>query len=135
MIVLAWVLDDSVAALAWDVGPWRWGGLAVVLAGFGLMVWSIVHQYRRGTDPNPFGKTSHLVTDGPYAFSRNPIYLADILIQAGAGALFAWEWALLLLPVTWLGLRFLVIRNEERYLAELFGEEYTAYRQRVRRWK
>lgn len=135
MLLVAWLLDGRVSVVAWEPGPWRWAGLAVAVVGLVLMAWSIMHQFRRGTDPNPYGKTSALVTDGPYAFSRNPIYLADIIIQTGVGALFALEWALLLLPVTWFGLWILVIRNEERYLADAFGDEYADYRQRVRRWK
>ncbi len=133
MLLLAWGLDQRLPF--WEMPlSLRILGVVFALLGASLMTWAIVHQYKRGTDPNPFNETSALVTDGPYRYSRNPIYLADLLLQTGIGAAFAFEWTLPLLAVTWLGLRVLVIRNEERYLAELFGDEYLEYRQRVRRW-
>lgn len=135
MLVLAWVLDGRVAVLALRQTPGLIiAGSTILAIGAALMAWSIVHQFRRGTDPNPYAKTSALVTDGPYAFSRNPIYAADLLVQTGVGLLLAWEWALLLAPVTFVALRLLVIRNEERYLAQAFGAAYTEYCKRVRRW-
>lgn len=133
MLLAAWPLG-IVAPLA-HVGPGvRLAGWIVAGLGALLMAWALVQQYRRGTDPNPFGPTSRLVTDGPYRFSRNPVYVADLLLQTGIGLGLDWGWAIALLPATWLGLRILVIGHEERYLSRTFGDAYDAYCQRVRRW-
>jgi protein-S-isoprenylcysteine O-methyltransferase Ste14 len=75
-----------------------------------------------------------LVTDGVYARSRNPMYLAIGVLLAGVAALADSGWlALLLVPLLGV-LRIGVIAREERYLDRKFGPPYRAYRARVRRW-
>ena len=75
-----------------------------------------------------------LTTEGPFRYSRNPGYLALAMIYAGIASLRNSLWAmLLLLPVVVLMQRE-VIGREERYLERAFGEEYLAYKARVRRW-
>ena len=72
--------------------------------------------------------------DGPYRFSRNPIYLADLLILAGWGLILGAPLALLLvLPMLWM-LREWFVKGEEEVLAERFGGAYSDYCARVRRW-
>ncbi|HJQ92866.1 MAG TPA: isoprenylcysteine carboxylmethyltransferase family protein, partial [Candidatus Thermoplasmatota archaeon] len=109
-------------------------GAALVAVGAGLFVVALREQARHRTDPNPWAETSALVTTGPYSWSRNPIYLADLVLQAGIGLAAGWWWALVLLPATWACLRFLVVRREERFLAVRFGTPYLEYRRRTRRW-
>jgi protein-S-isoprenylcysteine O-methyltransferase Ste14 len=75
-----------------------------------------------------------LVTSGPYRFSRNPMYVGLSALYLGLALLFNVAWPLALFPVVVMALFRLVIRREERYLAEAFGETYALYAQRVRRW-
>jgi protein-S-isoprenylcysteine O-methyltransferase Ste14 len=116
-------------------GVWR-----VVVAG-GLLAAALtiaaaaVLELRRARTPvEPWKPTRSIVTTGPYAFSRNPIYVAFL----GGQLAYAWgrgnAWGLLLLPVSIALLHWGVIAREERYLATRFGEAYLGYRQRVRRW-
>ncbi|MHB8633220.1 MAG: methyltransferase family protein [Thermoplasmatota archaeon] len=112
----------------------RWLGGVLTLFGLALMMAAFREQVRHKTDPNPWKETRHLVTSGPYAWSRNPIYLADLFLQTGIGLALNWVWAVVLLPATWGCLRFLVIAKEEPYLVRQFGEEYAAYAGRVARW-
>lgn len=133
-IVAAWFLDRTPAALGDVPDPWPVGGWFLAGVGLALIIWAVVVQYKGGTDPNPFGKTEALVVGGPYGFSRNPIYVGDLFVQAGIALALGWLWGLVLLPVSaWVLWRF-VIRKEEAFLAERFGETYDAYRARVRRW-
>src|SRR5215204_778655 len=70
-----------------------------------------------------------LTTAGPFGYSRNPAYLSLAMIYAGIAVLRNSLWAILFLPLV-----LYVIGREERYLERTFGEEYLAYRRRVRRW-
>jgi protein-S-isoprenylcysteine O-methyltransferase Ste14 len=75
-----------------------------------------------------------LVTDGPFRFTRNPGYLGLAMLYAGIALLRNSLWAILLLPVVVYVIQREVIGREERYLERTFGEEYLAYKARVRRW-
>jgi protein-S-isoprenylcysteine O-methyltransferase Ste14 len=103
------------------------GGLAPILAAGKRFT-------EAGTNIQPWKPSTALVTTGVYRYSRNPIYLGMALIYVGlslfADSLLALAWLPLALIIIHLG----VIRREERYLEAKFGEEYRAYRGRVRRW-
>jgi protein-S-isoprenylcysteine O-methyltransferase Ste14 len=75
-----------------------------------------------------------LTTEGPFRYTRNPGYLALAVIYAGIAILRNSLWAMLLLPLVVVVIQREVIGREERYLERTFGEEYLAYKQRVRRW-
>jgi protein-S-isoprenylcysteine O-methyltransferase Ste14 len=75
-----------------------------------------------------------LVTDGPFRFTRNPEYLGLAMLYAGIALLRNSLWAILLLPVVVYVIQREVIGREERYLERTSGEEYLAYKARVRRW-
>jgi protein-S-isoprenylcysteine O-methyltransferase Ste14 len=83
---------------------------------------------------DPYRPTTALVQSGPYRFSRNPIYVAFVLAEAGLGLAFGWWWALGLSPAVALALDVRVVRREEAYLDGKFGQAYQDYRGRVRRW-
>lgn len=75
-----------------------------------------------------------LTTDGPFRYTRNPGYLSLAMIYAGIAALRNSLWAILFLPLALYVVQREVIGREERYLERTFGEEYRAYKARVRRW-
>jgi protein-S-isoprenylcysteine O-methyltransferase Ste14 len=77
---------------------------------------------------------SNLVQDGPFRYSRNPGYLSLTILYAGIAILRNALWAILLLPLVLYVIKREVIEREERYLERTFGEEYLAYKRRVRRW-
>ena len=86
------------------------------------------------TTIKPFEVSSSLVTDGVFGWTRQPIYLGMLLIQLGL-ALFLGKLSPFVVPIMlgpFLHYRFVVI--EEGMLAARFGDEYEAYRRRVRRW-
>ncbi len=75
-----------------------------------------------------------LVTRGPYRLTRNPMYVGLTLAYLGEAGLLRQIWPLAVLPLVLAYLEWMVIPLEETRLLETFGEEYEAYRRRVRRW-
>ncbi len=75
-----------------------------------------------------------IITGGPYAYTRNPLYVALALFHGAVAIAAGNVWALLLLAPALLVVRYFVIAREERYLEAKFGEEYLRYKARVRRW-
>ena len=75
-----------------------------------------------------------LTTAGPFGYSRNPAYVVLAMIYAGIAVLRNSLWAILFLPLVLYVIQREVIGREERYLERTFGQEYLAYKARVRRW-
>ncbi len=111
------------------------------LLGWGLIVVGVLlalssaYLFRRaGTTPNPAKPTSALVLWGPYRFTRNPMYVGMAILYLGGTLLLNDPWPLAFLPVVMALVRRYVIAREEAYLESKFGDEYRAYKARVRRW-
>jgi len=131
----AWHLDREVMPLPLARGPaLAIAGWALVATGLALFTWTLFVFWRHHTTVNPYKAASSLVQDGPFGFSRNPIYLGDWCIYAGVTLLLQTLWPLAFAPLVWLIIRFGVIRHEERHLEARFGEEYMRFKARVRRW-
>jgi protein-S-isoprenylcysteine O-methyltransferase Ste14 len=75
-----------------------------------------------------------IIATGPFALSRNPLYVGLLALSAGLSLLAGSLWALLLLPVEWALLRWGAVLPEERYLTATFATSYVEYTRRVRRW-
>ncbi len=123
-----WPFDTSLPTLA------RWIVAALCLGLSGLLVAAILAFRRARTHPEPWKPTTALVVDGPYRFTRNPMYVGFTLIYTGIALLADSAWPLLLLPAVLLVMQRFVIRREERYLERKFGDAYRAYCASVRRW-
>jgi protein-S-isoprenylcysteine O-methyltransferase Ste14 len=133
-MMLAWWLEQWFT-LGFDVSPLlRRLGWTGVGAGGALMLWAALTIWRHSTTVNPYRGASALVTDGPFAFSRNPIYLADIWVYCGVTLLFGSLWPLVLAPLVWAIMRYGVIAHEEAHLRARFDAAYFEYCARVRRW-
>ena len=112
----------------------------IALMGLALSVWSIVYMKRVGKG-NPFDamghevapRTKHLMTDGPYKMSRNPMLSGTYLYYIGVLiALWSW-WALLVFAVI-ATIMMLQVRSEEKRLEADFGQEYLDYKKRTGRF-
>jgi protein-S-isoprenylcysteine O-methyltransferase Ste14 len=115
-------------------------GLRFALAGL-LTVAAIVlaadalRRFRRaGTHAKPWRPSTAIVTDGVYAFTRNPMYLGMALLYAAIAIAADSVIALVVLVPLLVVVHYGVVRREERYLEAKFGDPYRRYRQKVRRW-
>ena len=110
------------------------GGLIVATSVAVLGVWPFVLFKRSGQDPKPWTPTPELFIEGPYKFSRNPMYLMMVLVCVGVAVILASAWVLLLSPLCGLIIYLTAVRYEEVYLERKFGDSYRTYKQQVRRW-
>lgn len=104
-------------------------GLAITTIGLAFKTMERAH-----TSVDPTRPTTVVVVDGPFQFTRNPLYLSLTMLYTGIAILFNAITAFLLLPFLILVMRRGVIDREERYLERKFGEQYLQYKARVRRW-
>lgn len=137
----------ATVALGWAFGIWfplpwpgmddlaaRVIGIGFGVAGLALIVWAAATLRRHETTILPDKAASHLVTDGPFRWRRNPIYLGWVFILLGIAELTKNVWlvaaALLFAAlVTWLA-----IIPEERHLEARFGDAFRDYKAKTRRW-
>jgi protein-S-isoprenylcysteine O-methyltransferase Ste14 len=109
-------------------------GIALAVLSASLALWAKRIMDAAGTNVRPDKPTLAIVREGPYRFTRNPMYLALCLLQVATGFIVN-DWiALLLVIPLGLVLHFGVILREERYLETKFGEPYLDLKRRVRRW-
>jgi protein-S-isoprenylcysteine O-methyltransferase Ste14 len=106
--------------------------LLVVFAGWNGWALLTMHRHRTGLLPGSPSVT--VIETGPFARSRNPLYVGLLVASAGLALVAGSTWALLALPLEWGLLHWGAVLPEERYLTAKFGASYLAYRTRVRRW-
>ncbi len=109
-------------------------GLPFLAAGALLAMWGKRELQRAGTTAHPALPATALVETGPFRFSRNPLYLARMLLYVGLALAMNTAWPLATLVPLGLVLHYGVICREERYLGAKFGDSYREYQARVRRW-
>ena len=113
---------------------WDSVGIGLIAAGVLLMVWAVGAMMLSRTTVVPHRQPDALVTRGPFAFGRNPIYLGDVLVMAGAAVWIGPIFGLLLVPSLMVVLEWRFIRPEEARLRGSFGPSYAAWSAKVRRW-
>ncbi|XHB98994.1 isoprenylcysteine carboxylmethyltransferase family protein [Nitratireductor sp. ac15] len=107
----------------------------LLIVGFVILDVQAMRTLRRaGTAILPTRGADALVTSGPFAISRNPIYLGNSMLLAGIALVSGNPWFLLLLAIACFLTQKLAIEPEERHLAVRFGKKYRDYQKRVRRW-
>lgn len=109
-------------------------GALAILAGLVLMVLAVREFRRHKTTVVPRREPEALITSGIFAKSRNPIYLADVLLLAGFSLWWGSVFGLALVPLLIVVLRRRFILGEEARLAAAFGPAYETYAENTRRW-
>lgn len=123
--------------------PWTGGflrypiaaiGLCFICAAIALEIVTALTFRRHRTTILPHRAATALITDGPFAKSRNPIYTGNTMLLLGAGLLTGIAWLVIAAPLAALTVQKLAIEREERHLAARFGAEWQAYAARTPRW-
>jgi protein-S-isoprenylcysteine O-methyltransferase Ste14 len=127
LVVMIWFAQPTLASMI--------TGFLLIACGESLRFWGVSIV---GSETRTTGKVggTYLITNGPFAYVRNPLYVGNMLMYAGVGvmsmALFPW---LVFVAVLWFYLQYyLIVTQEEEYLAERFGAEYENYKKGVGRF-
>lgn len=129
-LALDWLRPAPLLPQAWQYGL----GAAAFALGGAVAAWAIANFRRAGTNVPTYRPTTALVAEGPYRFSRNPIYVGLTLAYLGVALAVDSAWMLALVAPLLAVMRYGVIAREEAYLEGKFGDAYRSYKQRVRRW-
>lgn len=136
--VLALLLDRAAPLPAsWVGAQWpavRFLGDALLLAGVALDLWAMATMWRGKANILPHRAATALVTHGPFALSRNPIYLGNTCLLLGAGLAFGIAWFIPAAVIAAGLTSRLAIAREEAHLNARFGRAWREYRLRVNRW-
>ena len=139
LMVLAGILAQLLIGYVAPVRPilnetWQYIGVGLMLFGFTL-IFLVARSFRKNeTTIIPDGQPSTLMENGPFAYSRNPIYLSMAIFLLGSALAVGQIWALAIVPVFVLLVRQIWIVKEEESLEAEFGQIYRNYKMRVRRW-
>jgi protein-S-isoprenylcysteine O-methyltransferase Ste14 len=109
-------------------------GAILLAVSAGLAIPALLAFRAAGTHVEPWKPSSAVVTDGIFAWLRNPMYVGLIVGLAGLSVLLASDWTLVMTVVVAPVLHFGVVKREERYLEAKFGDAYRGYKARVPRY-
>ncbi len=134
-VTVASLALQRVAPLSLGSAPaLSYAGVALVVVGLVVIGVAGVSFHRAKTHIEPWKPTTHVISQGIFAYSRNPIYVAFAVMQIGIGLWLSNAWTVLTVTVSVILVYYIAIRNEEKYLEGKFGDQYLKYKRDVRRW-
>ena len=133
-VLAMFVLDHIEGAARIVSADLGWFGWFLIGGGLTVAIYVEILFTRRGTTIMPFREASALVKDGPFRYSRNPIYCGMAAALIGLGLIMGKALPFVVIPIFVLLIDMFFIRAEEAVLETAFGTEYLAYKARVRRW-
>lgn len=138
MIILPWTISLLGPRYSWyqeAAVSWKFVGIVAVVLGFAMYVWCLAFHFKSYREAVRVGFVPpHLVVTGPYRYSRNPMYVAGLLVWIRWTVFYGSLAVFIGLVLLWSMFTFRIIPYEERQLEELFGDEYIEYKKSVRRW-
>jgi protein-S-isoprenylcysteine O-methyltransferase Ste14 len=134
--LIMWGLHRLRPTPEWISPPWDRLGLLTAALGIAVNLTAFMRFRQARTTINPMdpSKATRLVTDGIFSLSRNPMYLGFLLLLVGWALWLRSAWVWLIPPSFVVGITRWQIVPEEQALTQLFGAQYSAYRDRVARW-
>ncbi len=135
MIVLGVLIDWELKLRPFSPDPWRWLGVAPIVFGgvFEVTATKAFWSLGMGT-PHPRQPPQRLVDGGPYAHSRNPLYIGRLLVLLGAACILGSVSTVMIAVILFLSLDVFLIPREEARLKARLGRDYEEYCVRVPRW-
>ena len=107
----------------------------LIMAGFGIAMWSGATFTRAGTELQPTSEVNaKLVTYGPFRYMRNPMYTGLLLVSLGIALHFGTVWFFLVPVILFLLLNATFIPYEEGKMERQFGAQFRDYKSRTPRW-
>ena len=135
---LPWVLSLMAPRYGWmggSPGIWNLLGLIPIALATICLIWLMILHFSRFPRHVKLERTpTYLLTDGPYRFTRNPMYIAELALWLGWAILYGSIPIFIALLVIGPLMNKRVVAREERELEARFGESYLEYKSRVPRW-
>jgi protein-S-isoprenylcysteine O-methyltransferase Ste14 len=128
--ITGWILSPATEMPVWVTTS----GFALVAVGIALDAYCAWFLLSRKTAVLPNRAATHLVTDGPYRFSRNPIYLGYVQVLIGLAIVRPAAASVFIIPVFVVLIEYFSIKPEEAHLAARFDDEWRAFQARTPRW-
>ncbi len=114
--------------------PYNYFGLLLLLLGFLMNIWASEYFKKVQTAIKPFQKSSYLVTEGLFKYSRHPMYLGMVVALLGLFLFLGSITPIIIIPMFIYSIKKKFIQVEEKTLEEKFGEQYLTYKKKVRCW-
>ncbi|HEX5024852.1 MAG TPA: isoprenylcysteine carboxylmethyltransferase family protein [Agriterribacter sp.] len=109
-------------------------GIIFITIGFTILLPALLKFFKTKNTLITVKPAHSLQTSGIYSFSRNPMYLGLLMLYIGIAFRIGNIWTFMFIPFVILAVTYFVIFNEEKYLGRTFGNDYSDYRKKVRRW-
>lgn len=133
-IVLAITVHRTIASMQIIPEPITIFGIVPIILGIALFACAVSCFARKKTDIRPGGVPTAFIQSGPYRYTRNPIYMANMLVLLGVCILLGSLLPFITIPLYFIIIRIVIVPFEEKRLESIFGREYVDYKKRVRRW-
>jgi protein-S-isoprenylcysteine O-methyltransferase Ste14 len=137
-VALPWAISLLTPRYGWvdgHPGGWNWSGLLLVAAGQAMIAWGASLHIVTAAGSRVFARTPpSLLVNGPYRYSRNPMYLLELAMWLGWAIFYGSSAVLLAFALWWIIFAFIVVPSEERQLEARFGERYLQYKHTIPRW-
>jgi len=134
LIVIAIILHYTYPIKTLLTFPSNLTGVLLGLLGLLIMVWGRNTFQKQGVLLRPGSKSRTIVKNGPFTFTRNPMYLGMITTLLGVSIILGSLISLIAPAIMFLVLNFYHIPFEERLMKKTFGKKYLEYKKKVRRW-
>jgi len=134
LLLLSWLAGYMLPQFNAIGKPYSNIGIAILVAGLSLTFWSFYLFKKNKTPILPGQKPKFMVIEGPYKFTRNPMYLGVSVALFGAAFYFGNLLSFLSPIIFFLVMNYYFVPFEEKLLEGLFGKRYLDYKKQVRRW-
>ena len=128
------ILDEFWPFMSFSWGDGRLVGWGLIAVAVLLMAVCVIYMRRAQTTIRPDKPTDTIVSGGPFAYSRNPIYVAWFVLYLGIALSWGGLWTVFFEIPCFAVIHRYVVAREERYLERKFDAAYTDYTARVRRY-
>jgi len=133
-VIALFVLNYTIPLMVLFYPPFNYFGVVIIFSGLALVLWHADYFKRYETPIKPFEHSTHLIKEGMYKYSRNPIYLGMGAILFGGATVLGSISPFVVVPVFIIFIERAFIVKEEKFLENIFGHEYLDYKKSVRRW-
>ncbi len=134
LLFLSWFVDYLFPQFRFIFGNYRYIGLIVFVGGLSITFYSFYLFKKNKTPILPGQKPTFVVMEGPYKFTRNPMYLGVLTGLLGSSIYFGNLLTFISPIIFFLTMNFFYITREEKLMEQIFGQQYLDYKIKVRRW-